>query len=64
MSTILTTDELNKLVSKAEKFATRNNTEFVAIEVNKYCEVIVRVIDKNNKPKRIVFKRLDKDKHN
>lgn len=47
----------NELIESAKSFANEINAEFVSIKQNKYFEIVLKIIDENNKPKSIKFRR-------
>lgn len=47
----------NELIESAKDFANKINAQFVSIEKNKYFEIVLKIIDENNKPKSIKFRR-------
>ena len=47
----------NELIESAKSFAKKINAEFVSIKQNKYFEIVLKIIDENNKPKSIKFRR-------
>lgn len=54
---ILTMKITNELIESAKDFANKINAQFVSIEKNKYFEIVLKIIDENNKPKSIKFRR-------
>lgn len=47
----------NELIESAKSFAKKINAEFVSIKQNKYFEIVLKIIDENNNPKSIKFRR-------